>query len=452
VQAPAVEDTSFKRQFGLFEFLGKVRENQLLLYTPEVMARNLIQTKILFLHSTLVLKPDYIEHVLLTNQANYVKSQFVQRLLGPVLGEGLLTSEGETWRGQRRIAAPAFNHKAVEGFVEIMAACSASLVERWKSQSGPFDLCPQMMGLTLEIIAKTMFSADVRNQIERVRRLITILVEDNRPSAMDLFGLPQWLPRPTQTRVVAAIREFDEMVAEILEPRRGDGAERGDLLSMLMSARDPETGSSMSDKELRDQIVTIFLAGHETTANALGFAWWLLAQNPETEAKLHEEVDRVLGDRRPTYADLPNLRYCKMVFEETLRLYPPAHTLSRRAVNEDVIGGARIRASSLVSISPYVTQRNPHLWPDPERFDPERFTPDKVAARHRFAYLPFGGGPRICIGMGFALAEAQVILASIAQAFRVKLVPGHKVEPRATLTLRAATGIQVTLEPRLPCS
>jgi cytochrome P450 len=444
------ENTYIKRQFGPIEFIRRARRNQLELFLPEMFSRNLLYRRIFLLRSFLVIKPDYIEQVLLTNQANFVKSHFVQRLLGPLLGEGLLTSEGEVWRLQRRIAAPAFNHKAVEGFVEIMAAASADLVERWHGIEPPFDLSEQMMGLTLEIIAKTMFSTDVREQIERVRRLVQILVAENPPSALDLFGLPQWLPRPKAKAVRAVIREFDRLVAEILAPRRDDRTPRGDLLALLMQSRDPETGEAMSDKELRDQIITIFLAGHETTANALSFAWWLLAENPAAEARMHEEIDRVLAGRRPGFADLPNLRYTRMVFEETLRLYPPAHSISRRAVAADVIGGVTVPANSVITISPYVTHRNPELWPDPDRFDPERFAPDRAAARHRFAYLPFGGGPRICIGQGFAIAEAQVILASIAQSFRVKLVPGHKVEPRARVTLRPATGVLVTLEPRVP--
>jgi cytochrome P450 len=204
----------------------------------------------------------------------------------------------------------------------------------------------------------------------------------------------------------------------------------------------------MSDQQLRDEVITFFLAGHETTANALGFACWLLAQNPEAEARLRAEADRVLDGRRATFADLANLPYAKRVFEETLRLYPPAHTISRRAVGEDVIGGVRIPPGALVTISTYVTHRNPTLWSDPERFDPERFSPEAAAGRHRFAYLPFGGGPRICIGMPFAIAEAQVIFATLARAFRFRPLPGHDIEPVGMITLRAKGGIPVTLEAR----
>lgn len=444
-----VEDTYLPPQYGPIEFIRRIRRDQLSVFTPEVFSRNLIYSKLLFLNSFLVIKPDYIEQVLLTNQQNYVKSQFVQRLLGPVLGQGLFTAEGELWRRHRRIASPAFQHRRVEGFVDIMAESSVSVADRWAKQTGPLDIAGEMMGLTLEIIARTMFSADVTGQIERVRHLMDALIWDLKPSALDLFGFPDWIPRPMPKSVRDAIGEFDAMMSEMIAARRADGTDRGDLLSMLMAATDPESGQGMSDRQLRDEIMTFFLAGHETTANALGFAWWLLAENPEAERKLHEEVDRLPKDRPLGFADLAALPYAKMVFEETLRLYPPAHTISRRSVAEDVMGGVKVPANSLVSISSYVTHRSPLLWPDPERFDPERFTPEGSAGRHRFAYIPFGGGPRICIGMPFAVAEAQIILATLARSFKVRLLPDRPVQPVGMITLRAKGGIWATLERRV---
>ena len=237
-------------------------------------------------------------------------------------------------------------------------------------------------------------------------------------------------------------------MAGVLAERRAHGIDRGDLLAMLLAARDPDTGEGMSDKQLRDEILTIFLAGHETTANALSWVWYLLARHPQAEARLHEELDRVLGGRVPAYADLAELKWTRMVIEETLRLYPPAHTIARTALGEDRIGGVRVPAGAFISISMYVTHRNPNLWPQPERFDPERFAPAEVARRHRFAYLPFGGGPRICIGSSFALAEAQVVVATIAQRYQVRLAPGQIVEPIGLITLRPKGGMKVTLEPR----
>jgi cytochrome P450 len=442
-----VENTYLAPRFGLIEFIRRVRTDQLSTLVPELFGRNMIYNRILFLHSFLINKPEYIEHVLLTNHGNYSKSQFLRRMLGPILGDGLLTSEGELWRRQRRIAAPAFHNKRIAGFVDTFAACAQAALARWRTLPQPFDVTAEMMALTLDIIARTMFSTDVRGDVEAVRRLMEIVVT-MRPSVPDLLGLPEWLPRRQPAAYRRAVAQFEALVAGFLAERRADGIDRGDLLAMLLAARDPDTGEGMSDKQLRNEILTIFLAGHETTANALSWIWYLLARHPQAEARLHEELDRVLSGRVPTYADLAELKWTRMVIEEALRLYPPAHTIARTALGEDRIGGVRVPAGAFISISIYVTHRNPNLWPQPERFDPERFAPAEVARRHRFAYLPFGGGPRICIGSSFALAEAQVVVAAIAQRYRVRLAPGQVVEPIGLITLRPKGGMKVTLEPR----
>jgi cytochrome P450 len=431
----------------LIGFLRRIREDQLSTLVPELFDRNIIYNRLLFLHSFLINKPEYIEHVLLTNHANYGKTHFLRRILGPILGQGLLISEGELWRRQRRIAAPAFHNKRIAEFAATFAACTQTTLSRWRSKTEPFDVAAEMVGLTLDIIARTMFSADLSGEVEAVRRLMDVVVA-TPPSVLDLLGFPEWLPRREARAYRGAIAAFEALVARFLAQRRADGFDRGDLLSMLLAARDPETGEGMSDKQLRDEILTIFLAGHETTANALSWIWYLLAQHPEAEAKLHEELDGVLGGRMPTYADLAELKWTRMVIEEAMRLYPPAHTIARTALAEDRIGGVRVPASAIITISIYVTHRNPTLWPDPERFEPARFAPAEVARRHRFAYLPFGGGPRICIGNGFAMTEAQVIVAAIAQHYRLRLAPGHVVQPIGLITLRPKNGIWVTLEPR----
>ena len=445
VAAPGAEDTHLARRFGLIEFVRRLREDRLSVLTPEVFHRNLVYNRILFLHSFMVNKPEYIEHVLLTNQQNYVKSQLARTLLGPLLGNGLLLSEGAFWRRQRGIAAPAFQPKRIAGFLETMIAEAEAMAARWRERREPFDVAAEMMGLTLSIIARTMFSRDITGEIETVRRLMDEVVAQ-RPNLLDLFGLPRWLPRRHSKRYRAAVEAFDALVARIIAERRAQGVDHGDLLSMLLAARDPETGEGMSDKQLRDEILTIFVAGHETTANALSWTLYLLAQHPDAEAKLHAELERVLGGRAPSFSDLAELKYTRMVFEEAMRLYPPAHTIARTALREDWIGGVRIPPGAVLSINIYVTHRNPTLWPEPDRFDPERFTPEAVAKRHRFAYLPFGGGPRICIGNGFAMAEAQVILAIIVQRYRLRLAPGHEVKPIGLVTLRPKQGIWMTLE------
>ena len=442
-----VEDTYVKPQFGLIEFLRRIREDQLSVLNPELFGRNVTYSRLLFLDHFLIIKPEYIEHVLLTNHANYRKSHFLRHLLGPLLGNGLLISEGEFWRRQRRIAAPAFHSRRIADFIATFGSCSEATLARWRTMTQPFDIAAEMMALTLNITSRTMFSRDVSGDVEVVRRLMDIVVT-LRLGLLDLLGFPEWLPRRQPKAYRRAIAEFEALVSRVLAERRADGIDRGDLLSMLLTARDPETGEGMSDKQLRDEILTIFLAGHETTANALSWCWYLLAQHPEAEARLHDELDRVLGARMPKSADLAELKWTRMVIEEAMRLYPPVHTTARMASGEDRIGGVRVPPGATIAISPYVTHRNPNLWPEPERFNPERFHPAAAAQRHRFAYLPFGGGPRICIGNSFALAEAQVIVAAIAQRYRVRLAPGHKVKPIGLLTLRPKDGIWVRLEPR----
>ena len=442
-----VEDTSFPPRFGLIEFIRRMRSDQLSVLPPEIFGRNLLHSRFLFLHSFLVNKPEYIEHVLLTNQANYRKSDFLRHMLGPLLGEGLLISEGELWRRRRRIAAPAFHARRIADFVATMASCTEARLAVWPAKTAPFDVAAEMMGLTLEIIARTMFSADVRRDIAAVRRLTDVAIK-LRVSLLDLFGLPRWLPRFQPKDFRRAIAEFDALVSGLIATRRAGAVDHGDLLGMLLAARDTETGEGLSDNQLRDEVLTIIVAGHETTANALSWVWYLLARHPDAEARLHDEVDRVLGGRTPGHTDLARLAWTRMVIEEAMRLYPPAHAVSRTAIGEDRIGGVRVPAGSNISISTYMTHRNPNLWREPERFDPEQFAPAAVAQRHRFAYLPFGGGPRICIGSGFALAEAQVIVAMVAQRYSLRLAPDHAVEPIGLITLRAKNGVWVTLEPR----
>ncbi|HEY6259357.1 MAG TPA: cytochrome P450 [Xanthobacteraceae bacterium] len=445
--ANAIAESAPAPRLGLIELIRRVKEDQLLIVSPELYGEELIYSRILFLHSFLVNKPEYIEHVLLTNHANYRKSHFIRNLLGPLLGNGLLTSEGELWRRQRRIAAPAFHARRVGEFVATMGACTETMLVRWRQQSGPFDLAAEMTALTLDIISRTMFSTDVEGEVAAVRRLTDVVVS-LRPSLLDLFGFPEWIPRLQPKPYRAAISAFEALVARFLAERRDGRVERNDLLSMLLAARDAETGEGMSDRQLRDEILTIFLAGHETTANALSWTWYLLARHPQAEARLHAELDRALGGRMPSFADLAELKWTRMVIEEAMRLYPPAHTIARGAIGEDHIGGVRVPPGASISISMYVTHRNPNLWEDPERFDPERFAPSAVAARHRFAYLPFGGGPRI--GNGFAMAEAQVILATVAQRYRLRLVGNRAVEPIGLITLRPKNGLWMVLEPRNP--
>jgi cytochrome P450 len=307
-----------------------------------------------------------------------------------------------------------------------------------------------MMKATLHIISRTMFSSDSDEIVDVVERGVGRYQSEIRPGLIDLLELPQWLSRLTSWRRPERIfGEFDKVIDRLLaeRSRAGEGQPK-DLLARLLAARDEETGGGMTAEEIRNQVVTIFMAGHETTALALTWTWYLLSQHPAARAKLEAELTQVLGGRAPRHEDLGKLRYTRMVLEESMRLYPPAHTLSRVALADDEILGHHIPAGAQILVVPWLLHRNPKLWDRPGVFDPERFAPERAGSRHRFAYIPFGAGPRICIGAAFAMAEAMLLLATIAQRYRLHLKPGFPVEPQGLITLRARHGMQMNLERR----
>jgi cytochrome P450 len=442
-----IESASVASKVRAIDFLRWFRKSQFGFLAPELFDRDIVYCRVFFRDCFLINKPEYIEHVLLTNQGNYPKSHFVQRMVGPIFGQGLLLSNGELWRRQRRIASPAFHNRRIAEFADVMRSSAEAALARWSGLTGPFDVGAELMALTLDIIARTMFSTDVSGKVEEVRQLVEDIVA-LRPSILDVLDPPEWFPRRRPTGFRKATKAFDDLVSRILTERRASDVDRHDLMSLLLAARDPHTGEGMSDRLLRNEILTIFLTGHETTANALTWTLALLSKHPKVEERLLEELDLVLGGRMPTYADLAKLNWTRMVLEEAIRLYPPVPTLLRTAIGEDRIGGVRIPAGSDVAISMYVTHRNPKLWPEPERFDPERFSTSAIARHHRFAHLPFGSGPRVCIGLTFALAEAQIILAAIVQRYQVRLAPGFEVVPSGLWTLRPKNGLWVTVERR----
>ncbi len=450
--APRQRHYGTRRPLGTIEFIRRLRDNAISIYPPEAFEMDYSARRLGWQRFVLLNEPEMIRHVLVGNYENYGKGRLARQILGPVLGQGLLTSEGELWRRQRRIAAPAFQHKRLAVLAETMAACARDWADQW---AGPaktgdaLDIAKQMSALTMEIVARTLFGSDIAGRVDPMRNAVTAILRGfGRPSLPDLVGLPEWLPRRRDPEATAALRQVGEMVREIVAARQGAVGERGDLLDMLLAARDEETGAGMSARQLHDEILTLFAAGHETTATGLTWTWYLLDQHPEVRERLEAEIDAVLGGRPPDYADLERMPYGRMVFEEALRIYPPVFTLNREALGGDRIGPLEIGRGDLVSMSPYVTHRNPKLWPEPERFDPERFAPKQVAARPKFAYFPFGGGPRICIGANFALIEARLILATLMQRYRLRLVPGHPVVPHAVLTLRTRYGLKMTIEPR----
>jgi cytochrome P450 len=392
--------------------------------------------------------PDHIRHVLHDNHRNYDKHNIDYAMLRRLLGNGLLTSDGAFWHRQRRLMAPMFHRQRVAGFCGLMVDSTLEMLERWEAlaQSGePFDAAVEMARLTLTIVAKALFSADVSEDAETIGAALT---EVNRQlGEFHLLDMLWMIPTPRKRRFRDAVRALDRVVDKIIDQRRRTTHRNEDLLSMLLDAVDEETSQTMTPRQVRDEVLTLLLAGHETTANALVWTWYLLSQNPEAADKLHHEVTSVLGERAPSGLELPRLPYTRMVVEESMRLYPPAWAVSRNAVGDDEIGGYRVPRKTNIIISSFITHRHPAFWEEPERFDPERFSPARSEGRPNFAYLPFGGGPRICIGNGFAMTETQLVVATVAQRYRLRLVPGHPVELHPLITLRPRNGMRMTLHP-----
>ena len=428
-----------------------IRDNEISVFSGDTFARECVQGRIAFQRFAVLNSPQHIEHVLLTNHKNYNKGRLNRQILGPVLGEGLLTAEGETWRRQRRAVAPAFHHRRVARSADIMTGCAQAAIERLRPAAlggHPVDIMPEMMAVTMDIIGRALFSRDLGAALFDLGRAVsTIIHHFGKPSPLDLLGLPEWLPRRRSSEAERAVADLEALIYAIIAEGRARAENAEDLLAMLVDYRDEE-GKGFSDRELRDQIMTLFAAGHETTGVALTWVSYMLSQHPEVEAKLHAEVDFVLGGRAPNLADLDKLDYTRMVIEETMRLFPPAFAINRWALAEDQLGPHHIRPNTLITISPYVTHHSPLWWSDPLRFDPERFARGAEQGRHRFAYFPFGGGPRVCIGNTFALMEARLVLATLAQAFRMRLAPGHLVEAQGLITLRPRHGMKMILEPR----
>lgn len=358
------------------------------------------------------------------------------------LGNGLLNSDGEFWKRQRRLVAPSLHTRRIEAYAETMVTYTLKMLDSWRG-GARLDISRELSAVTMNIVARTLFNVDVSGEANRVVRAMNAIQQVSGIPSL----LPTWIPTLHELRARRAKRDLDDIIYAIINERRATGEDKGDLLSMLLLAEDDE-GNHMTDLQARDEAVTLFLAGHETTANALAWTWYLLAQHPEIEDKLHQELDTVLGGRPPTLADLKSLPYTEMVVKEAMRLYPPAWGISREAIEDVEIGGYLIPKGSVVGVLTYFIHRDPRWWDNPLAFKPERFSAENEPNIPKYAYLPFGAGPRICVGNAFAMMEARLILASVASRFHLHLTPGQKVEMQPQLTLRPRGGLPMTLAER----
>jgi cytochrome P450 len=397
--------------------------------------------------------PEHVRRVLLDNARNYARSWHYGRAKA-IVGDGLVTTEGAAWRRLRRMSQPAFHHDRIAALAGGMTAAIGEMLDRWRahargSAGEPIDVAAEFARLALRIAGRALMGVDLIGEADRVTRAVTAALEYFEYRANNLLVLPPGVPTPRNLRARRALRALDEVIAGNLAARRaGPGRVADDLLAMLLAVRDEETGEGLSDRELRDQILTFMGAGHETTAVAMAWTVSLLARHPEVDGRLREEVDGVLGGRTPAADDLPRLPYTRRVIEESLRIYPPVYGVVRTAKADDEIGGYRIPRRTMVVLSPYVTHRHPAFWPEPEAFDPDRFLPERSAGRPRFAWYPFLGGPHQCIGQEFAMMELVLAVAMMAQAFRFRLAPGAAPEPQPMVTLRPRGGMPVILRER----
>ena len=408
---------------------------------------DIAERKFLWFHHFLVNHPDGVKHILQDNAANYVKAKIVRPLLTPALGNGLVTIEGEAWRWHRRIMTPAFNAKSVAGYAGIVTEATDAMLRAWDEDGSgsALDLEGAMKELTLDIIARAMFSSDSELIKDRLHRSSTRYQAEMNLSPFALIpGINRAWARLKERRAARILKDLNVLMAQLIESRkaRSGGPSNDDLLDRLLHARDPESGRGLSASDVRDEMVTIFVAGHETTALALCWTWFLLSQHPEVEQQMWAEIDDALNGKAPTYDDVRRLPYTRMVFDEALRLFPPVHSLAwRQALEQDEVCGRAIPAGGIIGIIPWVIHRHRALWEAPERFDPGRFSSERNNEHPRCAYIPFSVGPRFCIGASLALTVGVMVLAQVAQHYRLRLAQDRPVEPRGLLTLHPRHGL-----------
>jgi cytochrome P450 len=433
------------RNLSTLQVLREMGRNPIAAFSTFGYSERYVHSRTFVSDFLLVSDPEGVRHVLLDNAANYVKSIQAQRLTKPALGNGLVTSEGASWRFQRRTIAPMFALRHVHDFAPVMEASAEAMLARWHGRA-ELDASDEMMQLTYDIISRTLFSNDVTMQYGKMSEALSVYLESQgRIDILRTIGVPGWVPTPANLRARGPLRFFRRELMGLVAQRRAQldadpSNTRHDFLTMLLTTRDPEGGALFGEAEVFDNVMTFVFAGHETTSNALAWTFYLLSQFPEADARVAEEVARE--------GDLDGLVYTRMVLEEAMRLYPPVPIVSRDSVGPDTVGGIAIRPKTSVMVSPWLIHRHRLLWDEPDYFDPERFAPGRREKIHRFAYIPFGAGPRICIGMAFAMQEALIILRAILRRYRLELVPGFPVEPQARVTLRPKHGLRMRLLPR----
>ena len=394
----------------------------------------------------LVNHPDLIKDIFVTHQKQFKKGRGLEQAK-KLLGDGLLTSEGADHLRQRRLIQPAFHRKHIESYAEAMTHYALKTSERW-ADGETRDMAAEMMGLTLAVVGKTLFNADVEAETAEIGDALTEVIALFHTLMLPLADLLERLPLPSVRRFAQARTRLDATIYRLIEQHRAAGGNRGDLLSMLLALEDEDGGRCMSDVQVRDEALTLFLAGHETTANALAWTWYLLSQNPDAEAMFHAELDAALAGRAPALDDLPRLPYTRRVLAESLRLYSPSWVIGRRALTDYYLSEYHLRPGDLVLMAPAVMHVDPRFWPDPERFDPDRWSADAEASRPKFAFFPFGGGSRICIGEQFAWMELLLLLAALGQRWKMRLAPGQVAATQPVITLRPKFGMRMVLERR----
>ena len=418
---------------------------------PEVYTAPLVAETVAGRRRVHVLDPALIQEALVRHADDLVKTEDLRRVLGPALGEGLLTAEGAHWRWQRRGAAPAFAPARLGAFLPAMLAAAETTAARWAAlgEGATVDIGHETTVTTFDVIVSTMLSGGAGLDVARIERSVAdYLAPTGWVFAYGLLGLPGWMPHPGQRRAATARRYFRAAIRDAVARRRAAPAGEADLVSLLLGSADPDTGRRMTDGELADNIATFMAAGHETTANGLAWTLHLLSRHPEIEARLVAEVRRVAGDGPVAPEHVERLAFTRAVFDEAMRLYPPAPLIARRAVRPFTLGPARIETDTVLVVPVYALHRHQALWDVPERFDPDRFSPERTQARHRYAFMPFGAGPRICIGAGFATLEATAILAVLLRRFRLEAVDMLDPRPAMRVTLRPARPIHLRLRPR----